>query len=152
MRVGISGDVLLDQSHPNIESSNTVCVVTCFHDTHEFVIHDQGGGFQPVHVLTQGEFGDRFPLQCEDGGGSNGERPWFRGIFLRLILIVGRVVVFGVGTCWFFVRLGDIFFGIVRCWFRGFLRFVNGSVGFFGRPCGELIVLHGVALRAQEHK
>jgi hypothetical protein len=41
--VGISGDVLLDECHADVEAAYAVRVVSRFDDTHQFLIDHYGG-------------------------------------------------------------------------------------------------------------
>lgn len=41
MGVGISGNVLFDQRHADVQPANTIRVVPRFNDSHQFIVHDQ---------------------------------------------------------------------------------------------------------------
>ena len=41
MGVGVSGNVLFDQRHTDIQPANTIGVVPRFNDSHQFIVHDQ---------------------------------------------------------------------------------------------------------------
>jgi len=69
--VGVSRDVFFDQRHANVQTANAIGVVSCFNDSHQFVIHDQRCRFQPATVLAEREFNHVFALERENGGGPN---------------------------------------------------------------------------------
>ena len=79
MGVGISGNVLFDQRHTDVQPANAVRVVPRFNDPHQFIVHDQRGRFQPTAVLTERKFNDLFTLKCKDWRSPNRQRPSLAG-------------------------------------------------------------------------
>jgi hypothetical protein len=77
--VRVAGDVFFDQSHSDIEATNTIGIVASFHNAHQFLIHDERGRFQSIPMLAEWEFNHIFTLKCKDRCGSNRKCPgcWF---------------------------------------------------------------------------
>ena len=111
-------------------------------------------------MLTQRELHDLLALQGKNGCSPDGKRPCFCGRGCGKF-VIRTVRIIGIRICRFLFR-GD--FG---CLLGLFNRFRSGLLGFllgfflgcalgnfvlFGRPLGERIVLHDVALTTQEHK
>jgi hypothetical protein len=75
MGMGISGYVLFDQRHTDVQPANTVRVVPRFNDAHQFVVHDERCRFQSAAVLTERKFDHVFTLKRKDWRSPNRQRP-----------------------------------------------------------------------------
>lgn len=79
MGVGVSGNVLFDQCHTDVQAPNAVRVVPRFNDAHQFIVHDERCRFQSAAVLTERKFDHIFTLKRKDWRSPNRQRPSLAG-------------------------------------------------------------------------
>ena len=72
VRVRVTGNVLFDQGHANVQATDAIRIVTCFNNPHQLLIDDDGSRFMSIQVLTERKLHHIFSLKGKNRSGSDG--------------------------------------------------------------------------------